>query len=72
MIKAADNDGTGYVSCNEFSGLLNQNLFDIADNLDVELERPGVKRKKSTHRSVMGRKSRIMRSTYMKKPTNRR
>ena len=72
MIKAADQDGSGYVNCNEFSSLLNQNLFDIADDLKVELERPGGARKKSTHRSVMGRNPKALRSTYVKKVTKRR
>ena len=75
MIKSADKDGSGYVTCPEFSELLSQNLYDIGDNLNVDLERPGGqggKRKKSTHRSMIGRKPTSMRSTYGRKQTKRR
>ena len=75
MIKSADKDLTGFVSCNEFSDLLKQNLFDVAENLDVELENPKAKQKKSkgnAHRSMIGRKPTSLRSTYMSKRTNRR
>lgn len=74
MIKSADKDNTGYVSCDEFSGLLKQNLNDVAMNLDVTLEEPGKKqvKKGKMHRSVIGKKPKGLRSTYMPKRTLRR
>jgi hypothetical protein len=74
MIKKADKDGSGYITCNEFSELLGQNLFDIAEGLNVGLEKPGGNKKmtKSSHRSVIGRNPKANRSTYGKKMTFRR
>lgn len=76
MVKSADRDGSGYVSCNEFSNLLKQNLFNVADNLGVDLENPNAKKliksgKGKAHRSMIGRKPTAMRSTYASKRTMR-
>lgn len=78
MIKSADKDNTGFVSCNEFSDLLKQNLFDVAENLNVEIEGQGQgqgqrkPRKGNMHRSMIGKKPKGLRSTYISKKTMRR
>lgn len=74
MIKSADNDGSGYVTCNEFSNMLKQDLFDIAGGLNIELEQGNPKsRKMSAHRSMIGGKRKnVMKSTYMTRRTNLR
>lgn len=75
MIKSADKDGSGYVSCGEFSDLLKQDLFDVAGGLDVDLGQGQAQkkgRKSSTHRSMIGTRKNIQKSTYGKKRTIRR
>jgi hypothetical protein len=73
MIKSADKDGSGNVSCNEFSDMLKQDLFDIAGGLDIDLGQGQNKsRKMSTHRSMVGGRKNVMKSTYMGRRTNLR
>ena len=44
MIKKADINKDGYVDGNEFSEFLTQDLYDIAQSLDVELTKPNTQR----------------------------